>query len=209
MVICSKTHVHLELLVIRVIILADSLSLVCSSPTLLCCSITYSPDFLPRSPTLPNLLLLHQHVTRLSDRGCLTRPAAKLQLASSVYAISLSARKCGFSIIWLNCSIANSPSLAPSATPPSHHFCVFPPKSGTVSTLTFSATHATAFGPTSGSEFLPSSSNLTRPGIDIQICFSFLASSTMKRGCFLTSSGHSVSTSGVMIHSTILSSFSP
>jgi hypothetical protein len=31
----------------------------------------------------------------------------------------------------------------------------------------------------------------------------------MKRGCFLTSSGHSVSTSGVMIHSTILSSFSP
>lgn len=141
MVICSNTHVHLELQAARAIILAKYLSLVRSSPTLLFCPITYSLPSLPRSPTLPKLLPLHQQVTRLSDRGWLTRPVAKLQLASSVIATSLSARKCEFPIIWLNCSISNSPSLAPSATPSSHHFCVFPPKSGTVSTLMFSATH--------------------------------------------------------------------
>jgi hypothetical protein len=32
-----------------------------------------------------------------------------------------------------------------------------------------------------------------------------VVSSTMKRDCFLTSSGHSVSTSGMVTHATILS----
>jgi hypothetical protein len=208
MVIGSNTHIHLELLAARTIILAKSLLLVRSSPTLLFCSITYSLPFLPGSPTLWSLLLLHQYFTHLPDTGCFTRPVAKMQLASSVCATALSGRKCEFSIIWLNCSITNSPALAPSVPPSSLHFCVFPPKSGAVSTLTFSATNATAFGPRSGPEVPPSSSNLTKPSIDIQTCRSFVVSSTMKRGCFLTSSGHSASTSGLIIHSTILSSFS-
>jgi hypothetical protein len=115
MVIGSNTHVHLELLAAKAIILAKSLLLVRSSPTLPFCSITYSLTFLPRSPALPKLLPLHQLVTRLSDGRCFTRPVAKLQLASSVCRTPLSAKKCEFSVIWLNCSISNRPSLAPSA----------------------------------------------------------------------------------------------
>ncbi|KAH8629784.1 hypothetical protein IG631_14361 [Alternaria alternata] len=207
MVIGSNTHVHLELLAAKAIISAKSLLLVRSSPTLPFCSITYSLTFLPRSPALPKLLPLHQLVTRLSDGRCFTRPVAQLQLASSVCPTPLSAKKCEFSIIWLNCSISNRPSLAPSATPSSLYSCVFPLKLGTVSTLTFSATHATAFSPTSGPEVPPSSSNLTRPSIDIQACRSFVVSSTMKRDCFLTSSGHSVSSSGMVPHWAILSIF--
>jgi hypothetical protein len=205
MVIGSNTHVHLELLAAKAIILAKSLLLVRSSPTLPFYSITYSLTFLPRSPALPKLLPLHQLVTRLSDGRCFTRPVAKLQLASSVCRTPLSAKKCEFSVIWLNCSISNRPSLAPSATPSSLYSCVFPQKLGKVSTLTGSAIHATAFGPTSGPDVFPSSSNLIRPSIDIQTCRSFVVSSTMKRDCFLTSSGHSVSTSGMVTHATILS----
>lgn len=167
MVICSNTHVHLELQAARAIVLAKPLSPVRSLPTLCFWFITYSLPFLPTSPTLPKLLPLYQQVTRHSDIGCLTRPVTKLQLASRVIATSLMARKCEFPIIWLDCSIANSPVLALSAMPSSHHFFVFPPKSGTVSTPTFSATHATTFGPANGPEALTSSSNLTKPSISI------------------------------------------